>query len=345
MNRPKQVRSLQELADLAGVSLATASRALSDHPDANEKTKLRVRSLAKQYNYRVNERARDLRLKRSRCVSVVLTLDIRAEQRIFDPFFLEMLSAIAGSLANHDYDLLLSHAPLQTIDELNESRVLRRSDGIIFVGQRKQHELLSHLADIGFPVVAWGSSLSDKSYCLVGVDDEQGGYLAARHLLSLGRRRVAFFGDPKFPEVVKRLSGFQRALSEFNLDFDPDLALAVPFELRDAEQKILESLGNIPDFDAVFCCSDVMAMGAIAALDQAELRVPEDVAIVGYDDIAPAELSNPPLTTIRQDIRMAGQALVDRVLDLIDGKPTSDSVLESELIIRESCGARLRTHS
>lgn len=339
MTRPKQVRSLQELADLAGVSLATASRALSDHPDANEKTKQRVRSLAKKYNYRVNERARDLRLKQSRCVSVVLTLDIRAEQRVFDPFFLEMLSAIAGSLAKHDYDLLLSHAPLQTIDELNESRVLRRSDGIIFVGQRKQHELLNHLADTGFPVVAWGSSLPDKTYCLVGSDDEQGGYLATRHLLGLGRRRIAFFGDPKFPEVAKRLVGYQRALVEYDLALEPGLSLPVPFELRDAEQTIRGSLEDLPRFDAAICCSDVMAMGAMAALGKAGLRVPEDIAIVGYDDIAPAEFSNPPLTTIRQDIQMAGQVLVDSVLNLINGVPVSDAILENELIVRQSCGA------
>ena len=250
-----------------------------------------------------------------------------------------MLSAIAGSLASHDYDLLLSHVPIETLDELNDSRVLRRSDGVIFVGQRKQHDLLNHLAENGFPVVAWGSRLPGQKYCLVGTDDEQGGYLAARHLLELGRRRIAFFGDAKYPEVSQRMSGFRKAFSEFGLTLDSNLTLEVPFEIRKAEQLVRDSLPRLRSIDGVVCASDVIAMGAMAALGKGGFRVPDDVAIVGYDDIAPSEFSNPPLTTVHQDIDAAGHALVASVLRLVSGEPTKDTTLKNELIVRQSCGA------
>lgn len=338
---PTKITTLQDLADLAGVSRATASRALNDSPLVNKKTKRKLRKLAAQHNYRVNERARDFRLQRSRVVSVVFMLDIRSEQHMSDPFFLEMLGGIADCLAEHDYDLLLAHAPIANILDLRHSRVFRHSDGVIFVGQAEQHQQLNQLAQSDIPIVAWGGPVPDKNYCLVGGDNVEGGYLATKHLLDLGRRNIAFFGNTNQPEVASRFAGYEKALQEFGLAADQLLQIDVPFEMHHAREVISELIDTDVEFDAAVCVSDVMALSAIATLSEAGLRVPEDVAIVGYDDIGLAAFSSPPLTTVRQNIRWAGRILVESVLSLINGENVTDTTLTSELIVRQSCGASL----
>ncbi len=125
--------TMQELADIAGVTRGTVSRALSDSPRVNEKTKSRIRKLAKEHDYRVNQRARNFRLRRTGVISVVFMLNIKSEQHMSDPFFLEMLGGIADCLAEHDLDLFLSHAPIADILDLRDSRVFQNADGVIFI--------------------------------------------------------------------------------------------------------------------------------------------------------------------------------------------------------------------
>lgn len=334
-----KVTTLQELADLAGVSRATASRALSDSTLISDKTKSKIRSLAQKHNYRINERARDFRLRRSRVISVVFMLDNQSQQHMSDPFFLEMLGGIADSLAQHDYDLLLAHAPIENVEHLRDSRVFRHADGVIFIGQGEQHERLNALAAQGRPMVIWGSKLPDKRYCLVGGENEHGGYLAASHLLKLGRRHLAFCGRIDIPEVAARYRGYQRALAEFGIAEHADRVLDVPFDMRRAQAAFCGVLERRVRFDAAVCASDVMALSAIATFSEAGMRVPEDVAVVGYDDIGLAAYSRPPLTSVRQNIRWAGRVLVESVLGLINGEQVGDTSLASTLIVRRSCGA------
>ena len=342
MTKPAKVTTLQDLADLAGVSRATASRALSDSPLISAKTKSRIRDLARSNNYRINERARDFRLKRTRVISVVFMLDVSSEQHMSEPFFLEMLGGIADTLAEHDYDLLLAHAPIPDVSELSESRVFRNSDGVIFVGQGEQHEQMNGLAAGDVPIVAWGSPLPDKAYCLVGGENETGGYLAADHLLKLGRRRIAFCGNTSgAPETVDRLAGYRRALGEHQVPFSDSLLIDLPGDMEGARNVFRALATSGLEFDGVVCASDVMALGAITAFTSAGISVPRDVSVVGYDDISLAAYSTPPLTTVRQNIRWAGRILVESVLGLIANEPVTDTTLKSELVVRESCGARL----
>jgi DNA-binding LacI/PurR family transcriptional regulator len=343
MRRRQGVTTLQDIANLAGVSRATASRALADSPLLSTKTKQRIRALAKEHNYRVNERARDLRLRRSRVVSVVFMLDIKSEQHMSDPFFLEMLGGIADRLAEYDYDLLLAHAPIKNIIELRDSRVFRHSDGVIFVGQGEQHRQLCELAAGDVPVVAWGGNLPDRTYCLVGGENEHGGYLATKHLLSLGHERVAFCGSTRPPEIAARYDGYKKALVEAGVAPAGKLQVDVPYDMHKARQVFLDVVADGLKFDAVVCSSDVMALAAIAAFNEAGLAVPQHVAVVGYDDIGLAAYSSPPLTTIRQNIRWAGRVLVESVLGLINGEHVADTTLASTLVVRQSCGAALKS--
>lgn len=335
------VTTLQDLADLAGVSRATASRALSNSPLVNDKTKRKIKTLAKRHGYQINQRARDFRLRRSRVISVVFMLDVHSHQHMSDPFFLEMLGGIADCLAEHDYDLLLAHAPIKDVLELSESRVFRNSDGVVFIGQGEQHKQLNIVAEGDTPIVVWGGATPDKKYCMVGGENLQGGYLATHHLLKLGRRKIAFFGNTANPEIASRFAGYEKALQEFGLKADSRLQIDVPFDMTHARAAITEVVDAKIEFDAAVCSSDVMALSAIATLTELGLRVPEDVAIIGYDDIALAAYSSPALTTVRQNIRWAGRVLVESLIGLINEEPVTDATLASELIVRQSCGAVL----
>jgi len=338
-NKAKARITMQELADIAGVTRGTISRALSNSSRVNSKTKARILELAREHNYRVNQRARNFRLRKTGVVSVVFMLDIKSEQHMSDPFFLEMLGGIADCLAEHDLDLFLAHAPIADISELQDSRVFQNSDGVIFVGQGEQHDQLNAIATSDTPIVVWGAPMPSQNYCRVGGDNVTGGYLAARHLLDVGRRHIAFFGDVDLPEIALRFSGYKRALSEDGMKFNPDLQIDVPFEMQHARESIEDFLDSKTVFDAAVCSSDVMALSAIATLYESGLRVPQDVAIVGYDDIGLARYGSPALTTVRQNIRWAGRVLVESLLSILDGQQVADTTLSSELVIRQSSNA------
>lgn len=338
-NPHKKVASLQDLADLAGVSRATASRALNDNPVISARTRKKLKRLAEKHGYSINRRARDFRLRRTSVISVVFMLDIKSEQHMSDPFFLDMLGGIADSLAERDYDLLLAHAPITNVLELRDSRVMQQSDGVIFIGQGEQLQQLNELAKGENRIVVWGFPVPDRNYVVVGGDNVGGGYEATRHLLELGRRRIAFFGKTNNPENAARFDGFLKALHEYGVDADPDLKVDMPFEMDRAREVIIDVVESKVNLDAVVCVSDVMALASISTFQELGMRVPEDIAIVGYDDISLAAYSSPPLTTVRQNIRRAGGVLVDSVLRLINGEQVSDTILASELVVRKSSGA------
>ena len=338
--KARKITSLQALADLAGVSRATASRALNDNPVISSKTREKLQALARKHGYSINQKARDFRLQRTSVIAVVFMLDIESEQHMSDPFFLDMLGGIADALAEHDYDLLLAHAPIVNILDLKNSRVMRQSDGVIFVGQGKQHEQLNQLAKEDKPIVVWGYPVADKNYVVVGGDNVGGGYAATKHLLELGRRKIAFFGDIDNPENAARHEGYLRALQEHSVPTNPELEVDVPFDMQGAREVIVDLLDSGIELDAVVCISDVMALAALSTFQDVGLRVPQDIAVVGYDDIKLAAYSSPALTTVRQNIRHAGRILVESVLGLIRGEDVPDTTLSSELIRRKSSGSR-----
>lgn len=330
---------MQELADIAGVTRGTISRALSDSPRVNEKTKARIRKLAEKHHYRVNQQARNFRLRRSGVISVVFMLDVKSEQHMSDPFFLEMLGGIADCLAEHDLDLFLAHAPVEDVLDLQDGRVFQNSDGVIFIGQGTQHDKLNVIAKSNAPMVVWGAPIPDNAYCQVGGDNVTGGYLATKHLIDTGRRNIAFFGDIKLPEIALRFAGYKKALQENGLNLDPALQVEIAFEMQHARESLQEFLARKAKFDGVICSSDVMALSVMATLTESGLRVPFDVAVVGYDDIGLARYCNPSLTTIRQDIRAAGRVLVENLLKIINGQKVTDTTLRSELVVRQSSAA------
>lgn len=336
----KRKIQMADIARLAGVSTATVSRALNGSSLINEETRLRIIELARSLNYTINLGAQNLRKGDNTTVGVVIPYDASNRQSISDPFFLGMLGSLADALTSRQYDMLLSRVDADHLDRVSALYDSGRVGGIIVIGQWGHHDQLNELARQRLPFVAWGAQLPNQLYCSVGGDNTSGGQLATEHLLSLGRKRIAFMGDKSLPEPEKRYLGYQKALRKAGLKMDPALYVAssfAPLAAQDALRVHLERHGL--NFDALVAASDLIAISALGVLREWGYRVPEDVSVVGYDDVEPAAHSFPPLTTVRQPLDLAGVHLVDSLLRIMAGEKPESDLLPTTLVIRESTKA------
>lgn len=309
-----------DIARLAGVSVSTVSRALNGSELVNAETRQRVAELARSLNYSINFGARNLRLQENKTVAVVVPYDPKSRQHISDPFFLSIVGALADALTDRGYDMLLSRVDAEHLDLASHWFDSGKAIGVILIGQWRHHDQLNEMAARKLPLVVWGGEMPQQLYCSVGGDNVLGGTLATRHLLQLGRRRVAFIGDARLPEVWLRRQGYAQALREAGMAVDPVLELPAPFEPSAATAVVSEFCERERDFDAVLCCSDVLALLTIQALRGAGRSVPQDVAVVGYDDMPLAAYCDPPLTTVHQPVAEAGAELVEALLAQLRGE-------------------------
>ncbi|MBR7801095.1 LacI family DNA-binding transcriptional regulator [Undibacterium sp. FT137W] len=327
---------MSDIARLAGVSTATVSRALNKSPLINEETRTRIEQLAKSLNYSINVGAQNLRLKQNRTVAVVVPFDSVTRQHLSDPFFLGILGSIADALTDRGYDMLLTRVSADELDTAAQIYDTGRAIGVILIGQWRHHDQLNQMAARRVPIVVWGAQIPQQLYLTVGSDNLAGGRLATEHLLQKGRRRIAFFGDVLLPEVADRFEGYRQALRDFQIPFDEKLVVPAVFTEEGGRNAVRTLLERKLVFDGLFACSDLLAMTAINSFREIGMTVPEDVAVVGYDDIELARYFHPALTTVRQPIAAAGEALVAAVLSLADARPSVPVLLQTELIARAS---------
>lgn len=331
---------MADIARLAGVAVSTVSRALSGSSLVNPQTRERIAELARSLNYSVNVGAQNLRLKQNRSVAVIVPFDATSREPLSDPFFLTLIGSIADALVDRGYDMLLTRVDAEQLDQAAQPYETGRAMGIVLIGQWHHHDQLNAMAMRKIPLAVWGAQLARQLYCTVGSDNEHGGHLATTHLLAQGARHVAFIGDTELPEIGQRHAGYLRAHAERGLSPDPRLTRVVPF-VRERVQSDLEALlqADVP-LDAVFASSDLTAMAAIGTLLRLGRRVPEDIAVIGYDDIPLAAHFHPALTTVRQQIGAGGVALVDALFAQLAGEQPASRMLATELVERESTRAR-----
>ncbi len=338
-NKPTSV----DIAHLAGVSQPTVSRALRDSPLVSLETRRKVQKIAQELNYKVDVNARNLRSQRTNTIALLLFEDKGEGERFINPFFLSMLGSITRATANHGYDLLVSFQQLS--DDWNaEYEDANKADGIIFLGYGDYSTYIKRISKLhreGAHFVTWGPVIKNQPGLFVGCDNEQGGFLAAQHLINNGHKRIAFLGDESddYPEFRDRYSGYSRAHDEASLTIDAELRFNAFFSEESGYAATLNLLQSGQEFSAICCASDLIAIGAIKALRESGRKVPNDIAVVGFDDIPTAEHLAPALTTIRQDTFAAGQALVDSVLSLINEEDVKSRLLPTSLVVRDSCGA------
>lgn len=325
---------MADIARLAGVSASTVSRALSGSPLIPQATRERITELANSLGYRVNVGAANLRKRGVQTIGVVILGD--SMQMISDPFLLSILGSVADTLDERGMSLLLTRLKADRQHVLSDLVESGQVGGLIVIGQLTLHDYLNELTRNGFPMVVWGAPLPDALYPVVGGDNAMGGYLATRHLIEQGCRRIAFFGDITHPEAGQRYQGYTRALQEAGIAMDPRLLQSFLFGDSRIREVIDGWLNQATPFDAIFASSDVTAISLMGSLNERGISVPADVKLVGYDDIALAEHVHPTLTTIRQPTGEAGRALVDLLFEALAGQPRRSIVLPAELIRRES---------
>lgn len=334
-NRPSKLQ-MADIARLANVSISTVSRALSDNPRLSAETRTRVNELAKTLNYSINAGAQILRGKAMQTVAVAFPYHPDQRHHFKDPFFLATLGSIGDALIDSGYSMLIVGVETDKSDALTQAFEKGQSIGTIILGQENNHQRFNELAVRGMPFVVWGARLPDQLYCTVGSDNVLGGRQATEHLLACGAKRIAFFGDIQLAEIGQRYEGYRAALESAKLVIDPELLRSVSFVVKDVEQVIDEVIRGGLNFDAVFAGSDLIALTVISALRSHGLSVPEDVQVVGFDDIRMASEASPTLTTVHQPIDEAGRVLVQLLMDKLDGRQVESVVMPTVLKVRGS---------
>jgi DNA-binding LacI/PurR family transcriptional regulator len=332
-----------DIAYLAGVSQPTVSRALRGSPMVSVETRRRIEMIARQLNYKVDKNASNLRCQHSNTLALLLFEDPTPDDSLINPFFLSMLGSITRACAQRGYDLLVSfqqHSANWHVDYEDS----RKADGIILLGYGDflQYRLrLEQLVEQGTHFVRWGAVLEGQPGLSVGCDNQHGGFEATQHLLRLGRRKIAFLGSASghYPEFQERYLGYARALESAGATPTPALQVDAITMEQSGYEAASELCNRGESFDAIFAASDLIAIGALRALQERHIDVPGTVSVVGFDDIPAASLASPPLTTVMQDTRLAGKALVDTLLGSVHGETVVNHVLPTRLVVRRSCGS------
>jgi DNA-binding LacI/PurR family transcriptional regulator len=320
------VRTICDIARLAGVSKSTVSRALNDSPLIGDETKDRVRALAREHKFVMNASARRLSLKQSHVIGL-MTHPYTSESSMTDIFMLEVMSGISNGLRARGYDLLLIHADKDDHDWADGYIETGRVDGFIVLSASCTPAQVEDLVNLKAPFIMWGRA----------ADSFAGGKLATGHLLRTGRRRIAFLGGPATElEVADRFGGYEEALREAGIKVDPALVAYGDYTTRSGHAVMRSLLERNPDLDAVFVNSDLMAIAAMDAIREQGRAVPGDVAVVGYDDVAMARFSNPPLTTIRQNAPLAGRMLAENLIQYVEKGVVTNVTIPAELVVRRS---------
>jgi DNA-binding LacI/PurR family transcriptional regulator len=329
-----------DIAALAGVSQPTVSRALSGNPAVSEATRARVLAAAEKLHYTVDKNASGLRRRQSRTLALLFFEENSAEGALINPFYLSMLGPMVRRCANRGYDLLISFQQLSS-DWHVDYEDSRKADGIILLGYGDYLEYqpkLTRLLARGTHFVRWGSVVDGQVGVTVSSDNRQGGYDATAHLIEQGARRIAFVGTatPAYPEFLERWRGYCDALHAAGIEPDERLQVAGDPTEEAGRAAVKELVERNVAFDAIFAACDVTAIGAMHALQNRGLTVPDEVLIVGFDDIPAATLSSPPLTTAAQDPRQAAEALIDALLEAVEGGSATNRLLPVRLTVRES---------
>lgn len=329
-----------DIAHLAGVSQPTVSRALRGSPMVNAETRERILRIARELNYKVDKNASSLRLRNAGTLALLFFEDPTNDDSLINPFFHSMLGSITRACALHGQDLLVSFQQLST-DWQADYEDSNKADGIILLGYGDYHQSrdrLQRLVEQGTHFVRWGAALPGQPGVSIGSDNFQGGHDITAHLLQQGCRRIAFLGHASshYPEFEERYRGHVEALRTHGLAADPALqhdAITTEASGQEACQALLARGERI---DAICAASDLIAIGAMRALREAGLRVPQDVAVTGFDDIPLAASVSPALTTVQQDTKQAGQLLVEKLLALIGRQPVESLSIPVKLVVRES---------
>ncbi|TWP54050.1 LacI family transcriptional regulator [Lentzea tibetensis] len=326
---------IEEVARVAGVSKSTVSRVINGERHVSARSRDAVHRAIAGLGYRPNHAAQTL--AGSRANAIALVVSEHGSRVLSDPFFAGVLRGVHAELAGQRTQLLLMMTSQTDNGDLVAYLGGGHVDGALVVSLHGEDPLPRMLRDTGLPLVVCGRPLAGDCVPFVDADNFNGALLAARHLISLGRTRIATIAGPADMAVgADRLSGWRRGLSSAGIA--ADLVVHGDFTPESGAVAMAQLLDRAPDVDAVFVAADIMALGALQVLHARGRRIPGDVAVVGFDDSALASTAVPPLTTVRQDVEQLGRTMTWRLLAELageDGLPPS-VLLPTSLVLRSS---------
>ena len=339
--------TLKDVARLAGVSLASASMALSDSPRVSDATKAAVRAAASQLGYVPHAAGRALRSRRVGAIAVVLP---HSSEHVFShPTLTALLEGVVSVAAENDLSTVLSTSRTEQDEASAYRRFMqgRQADGVIVAAASVADANVIELARSAYPLVIVGRAPHLPRATVVGLDDVHGGEIATRHLLQVhGMRTIAHISGPLGHQSAQdKLAGYRSALMAAAIAPDPVLEVESDYSDSGGYEAVEELLRRGASFQAIFAANDQMALGASEALRAHGLAVPDDILLVGYDDILLARYASPPLTSVQGDMAAVGALAATRLLSLIDGRAVPEHVafLPTALVVRRSCGCQAQS--
>ena len=330
------LQTMEDIARLANVSKSTVSRSLNNSPLVKQETKERIQAIAREYDFRINAPARNLSMRQSHTIALV-THAYYKDFSVEDLFYLEILGGITNALRDLGYELLIVCVDQCDTNWAQQYINSGRVDGFVLMTSSQKQKNAKTLVEMGAPFIVWGVPLQNYNYCSVTGDNFNGGKLATEHLIHTGRQRIAFIGGSERDfEVQQRFLGYETALQEVGRSIKQHMLSYGDYSHESGIRAMKQLLEQAPNLDAVFVNSDLMAIGAINVIQDSGKRVPEDIAVVGYDDLSIAAYNNLPLTTIRQNIPLAGKLLAENLIQFIKSGAITNATIPVELVIRKS---------
>ncbi|MGP4082329.1 LacI family DNA-binding transcriptional regulator [Pseudalkalibacillus sp. R45] len=332
--------TIKDIAKHAGVSVTTVSRALNGYSDVSEKTREKIKQVAKELKYSPNLLARSLVMNKTKTIGLLVS-GMRIEGSK-DNFTYEVLCGINDYAAQSDYDLVLLSTSSEKQHEKTYTQLCqeRKVDGLILQGIKTDDPYLEEVLESDIPCVLIDIPIESETVGYVSVDNKEGAFKAVDHLLEQGHRHIGMINGHSQAFVSKeRLEGYKHALSKKELPFVEDYVVNGDFLEETAEQKAGELLSKFPDMTALFCASDLMAIGAMRGASNLGMNMPEDLSIVGFDNIILSAYTTPSLTTIAQNRYQLGYESAILLTNMLEGKDGSQKkILDTTLIKRESTG-------
>ena len=329
----KKYVTLKDIAKIAGVSVNTVSRALNNKPDISKKTKKKILKIAKELNYRKDFTASSLRRKESRIVGVILADSA-------NPFYSEVLKGIEAASKEFGYNIILINSERNYEQEAEAVDILlsRRIDGLLLSPVQERQDDVEELIRLRIPLVIFARHFEDLPVNEVRSDDIKAGYVATSHLIERGAKRILMINGYLHKSPARlRFKGYKQALLEHGIDYSDELLIVGDIGMEDGKKAIDKALSKGIFFDGIFAYNDMLALGAMKSLRERGIHIPEEVKVVGCDDILFSSITTPSLTTVRMKKYEMGYEAFKLLIKVLKGKKRIEKkVLDVELIVRES---------
>ncbi len=332
--------TIKDVAARANVSPSTVSRVLSNSPRISEETKRRVREAMEELNYQPNVFARGL--VKNRAGSIGILIPPGTNEFFQNPFFAEMMCGVSEVARREGFDTVLSTSAKDESEALDRMIRGRRVDGVLLLGSRKDDVAIRKVVTEKFPATLLGRPEEDVPISFVNNDNHRAAYEATMHLIRLGHQRIGFLGGASNLVVtMDRVSGYRQALLDSGIEPDANLEVSSFFMEQGGYLGMMRLLALADRPTAVLASDDVLAFGAMRAAAELGYRLPDELAIVGFNDIRLAEIANPSLTSVRVHMHELGVAACEQLIGQIRKEITTPQrkIVDFELIVRNSCGA------